>query len=196
MPGMLRVFVAVVVPDVVRSALSSVQDDLRRRNVRARWVRPESIHLTLKFLGAIPVGHVPSVCGAMQTAVASHARFGTVVSGIGVFPSLRQPRVLWAGVSDRAKALATLRKDLDAQLAVLGFPKEDRPFRGHLTIGRFRAGADPGLSAAVLEGFRDAPFGDLEVRELTLFQSELKPGGPVYSVLGRAELGQKKAEEV
>lgn len=196
MPGMVRAFVAVEVPGAVRSALSSVQDELRRRNVRARWVRPENIHLTLKFLGAIPVGHVPSVAGAMQAASAAHARFSVAVSGVGVFPGLRRPRVLWAGVSSRAAALTHLQRDLDAQLAVLGFPKEGRSFRGHLTIGRFKAGSDAGLSAAVLGGIKDAPFGELEVRELVLFQSELQVDGPVYTVLGRAELDQKKAEEV
>jgi 2'-5' RNA ligase len=188
MPGMLRVFVAVEIPGPVRSALGSVQDELRQGRVRARWVRPDNIHLTLKFLGAIPVGHVASIAGAMQATAAAHPRFGLSVAGIGVFPGLRRPRVLWAGIAGRAAPLANLHQDLDRRLAALGFPREGRPFRGHLTIARFGVTPAAGLSAAVLAGYRDAPFGDLEVRETVLFQSELKPDGPVYTALARAAL--------
>jgi 2'-5' RNA ligase len=187
MPALLRAFVAVETPEAVLTALATVQSDLKR-HLRARWVRPGSMHLTLKFLGDLPAGRVPSVADAVQAAAGAHSRFSLAASGIGVFPGLRRPRVIWTGFSGRTQMLSDLQRSLEERLAALGFPPEKRPFRGHLTIGRFSEPVDPERMAEVLNSYESRTFGEFAVKELVLFQSDLQPAGPVYTALARAAL--------
>jgi 2'-5' RNA ligase len=187
MPALLRAFVAVEIPQGLLTALETVQSELRRR-LRARWVRPGSMHLTLKFLGDIPAGQVASVADAVQAAACEHPSFSLTVSGIGVFPGIRRPRVIWAGFSGQTGLLSDLQRSLDERLAALGFPREERPFRGHLTIGRFSESVEHALMAEVVNSFDARTFGEFAVKELVLFQSDLQPKGPVYTDLARAQL--------
>jgi 2'-5' RNA ligase len=186
---MLRAFVAVETPGPVRSALQEIQSGLKQINIRARWVRPENIHLTLKFLGSIPAGHVPSIGHALTEAARAHAPLSLTAVGMGVFPGLRRPRVLWVGLSDRTNALSRLQQDIDARLAALGFPREAKRFRGHVTIGRFGDSGPPGPVADALKQYGARVAGAFEVREVVLFRSDLRPEGPVHTPLVRAPLG-------
>ncbi|MCU0538574.1 MAG: RNA 2',3'-cyclic phosphodiesterase [Desulfobacterales bacterium] len=189
MSGMLRTFVAVESPPALRSALQEVQSDLRRLGVRVRWVRPENIHLTLKFLGEIPAGHAASVGQALQAAVQGHAPFSLDVVGVGVFPGLRRPRVIWVGLADREGRLDRLQADVEERLSALGFPREPGRFRGHLTIGRFRAEGSPGPVAEAAARWSGRTIGPLEVHELVLFKSTLRPEGAEYTALARVGVG-------
>jgi 2'-5' RNA ligase len=189
MPGMLRAFVAVEMSEPVRSALQDVQAGLKQIKVRARWVRPENIHLTLKFLGNIPAGHVPSIGQALMEAARPHGPLSLTAAGMGVFPGLRRPRVIWVGLADRTDALGRLQRDIDARLAALGFPREAKRFRGHVTIGRFAESGSPGPVADALDRYRTQVVGALAVHEVVLFRSDLRPEGPVYAPLVRAPLG-------
>jgi 2'-5' RNA ligase len=187
MSSRLRAFVAVEIPQYVLAALESVQAELRRR-LRARWVRPGSMHLTLRFLGNIPADLVASVADAVQAAAGSHPSFSVAVAGIGVFPSIRRPRVIWSGFSGQTGLLSDLQRSLEERLAALGFPREERPFRAHLTLGRFSEPPEPARMAEVLNSFDTRTFGEFAVEELVLFQSDLQPKGPVYTALARARL--------
>lgn len=187
MPSPLRAFVAVEIPAEVLAALEAAQSELRRR-LRARWVRPGSMHLTLKFLGDIPAARVASVAEAVQAAAGGNTGFSLTASGIGVFPSIRRSRVIWAGFSGHTGLLSDLQRSLEERLAALGFPREERPFRAHLTIGRFSEAVDPEQMAEVLNSFDARPFGEFAVEELVLFRSDLQPKGPVYTALARARL--------
>lgn len=189
MPGMLRAFVAVEMPEPIRAALQEIQSGLKQFKIRARWVRPENIHLTLKFLGNIPAGHVPSIGRALSESVRARGPFGLPAVGMGVFPGLQRPRVIWVGLSDRSQALVRLQQDIDARLAALGFPREEKRFQGHVTIGRFADRGSPGPVAEALKQFGAQGVGTLEVREVVLFRSDLRPEGPVYTALARAPLG-------
>lgn len=188
MPGMLRAFVAVELPGPLRAALQDIQSGLRQIKVRARWVGPENIHLTLKFLGNIPAGHVPSIGQALMEAARVHGTLSLTAAGMGVFPGLRRPRVIWVGLSDRTNALGGLQQDIDARLAALGFPREVKRFRGHVTIGRFADSGSPGPVADALKQYGAQVVGVLEVREVVLFRSDLRPEGPVYTPLVKAPL--------
>jgi len=187
MPSQLRAFVAVEIPHDVLAALESVQAELKRR-LRARWVRPGSMHLTLKFLGDIPADRVASVADAAQAAAGGHSGFSLTASGLGVFPSIRRPRVIWSGFSGQTGLLLDLQRSLEERLVALGFPQEDRPFRAHLTLGRFSEPAEPGLMAEVVKSYDGRTFGEIAVKELVLFQSDLQPKGSVYTALARARL--------
>jgi RNA 2',3'-cyclic 3'-phosphodiesterase len=188
MSALLRAFVAVEIPEEVRAALDAAQARLRQHLVRARWVRSGSMHLTLKFLGDIPAGQVAGAADALQVAVRGHAALRLSAAGIGAFPGIRRPRVLWAGLSGETEPLADLQRSVEEELAALGFPREERPFRAHLTIGRFSEPVAPGPLAEALKDFATASFGEFTVQELVLFRSELKPSGAVYTALARVKL--------
>lgn len=189
MPGMLRAFVAVELPGPVRAALQEIQAGLKRIGIRARWVAPEKIHLTLKFLGSVPAGHVESIGRMLTAAARDRAPVSLTAVGVGVFPGLRRPRVIWVGVADRHNALGALQQEIDTRLSALGFPAEAARFRGHLTIGRFAAGGSTGPLAEALKQFAGQAAGSFEVREVVLFRSDLRPEGPLYTPLVRAPLG-------
>jgi RNA 2',3'-cyclic 3'-phosphodiesterase len=187
-PGALRAFVAVEIPAELLEVLARVQADFKARGVRARWTRTENLHLTLKFLGTISMDHAGAVTHAMQNAAAAHGVFQLTAAGIGVFPGLRQPRVLWAGLSGATDALERLQAELDRGLEAIGYPREGRGFHGHLTLGRFSEGARAAGIAAAVAAYASERFGSFEVGEMVLFQSDLRPQGPVYTVLARAPL--------
>jgi RNA 2',3'-cyclic 3'-phosphodiesterase len=188
MPGLLRAFVAMELPGDLLKTLEAGQSELKRRGVRARWIRPESLHLTLKFLGNISADQVAAVTDALQAAAGRHGAFCLTAAGIGVFPGVRRPRVLWAGLSGDIAALAQLQRDLDDRLVAVGFSREARDFHGHLTLGRFSTEVDSGRIADVVASYTSTIFGGFEVREVVLFQSDLQPQGPVHTALARAKL--------
>ena len=184
----MRAFVAVEIPEDLLKTLAGVQAGLKSRGVRARWTRPENLHLTLKFLGVIAAGQLDVVTQALRSTAAAHGAFTLTAAGIGVFPGLRRPRVLWAGLSGATDALMQLQRELDDRLEAFGFSRDARGFHGHLTLGRFTEEAGAGGIAAAISGYAAECFGGFDVQELVLFQSDLKPKGPVYTVLARAQL--------
>lgn len=192
---MIRTFIAVELSPELRNAVHQVQADmketltrrLRRRDPAARiqWVRPESMHLTLKFLGSIEESTIPEIEHTMRAVVSARAKFSLDMGGLGVFPDVRAPRVLWVGLSDGVEALVLLAADLDRSLHALGFAPEGRPFQPHLTLARIK---DRSLSvgtalaeSGVMTGAKTV--GRLSVSSISLMRSELKPSGAVYTRL-------------
>ncbi len=188
MPAKLRAFVAVEIPWELQAAFDAVQSELRQLGIRARWVRTGNIHLTLKFLGDVTAGQVSDVAEAVRAAVCGHAPIPLSARGIGVFPGVRRPRVIWIGLSGQTERLAELQLGLEERLSTLGFLKDERPFRGHVTIGRFFEAIDYSLMARVVPSYAERTFGGFEVQEVVLFQSDLQPQGPVYTALAKAKL--------
>jgi 2'-5' RNA ligase len=188
MSAALRLFIAVELPQEVAAALRRLQGELQNEGVDARWVRPENIHLTLKFLGDAAPERVPAIAAALQAEAARHSAFTLETSGIGAFPGVRRARVLWAGLAGAAAGLADLQRGIDAAMAALGFPAETKRFQGHLTLARFKAPGDPGRLEAAVGRRADLAFGAVAVREVVLFRSDLHPAGPVYRALERAPL--------
>lgn len=186
--GVARAFVAVELPADLLKALNGVQAELRGRGVRARWTRAENLHLTLKFLGPLPAGRLRAVTDAMQWAAGEYAAFELTAAGIGVFPGIRRARVLWVGLTEAAPVLTRLQRSLDERLGEIGFAREGRGFQGHLTLGRFSAIPPDGLIADVVSAYASECFGSFKVREVVLFQSDLRPQGPVYTALAKAPL--------
>lgn len=189
----LRLFVALEPPDALRRRLSALAADLRRAAGPAaddvRWIPPESVHLTLQFLGAVPEERLGDVVAAIRASAAASRPLSLEVKGAGGFPNARRPRVVWAGVSGDAAALEALASDLGRRLLPLGYPPEDRPFSAHLTLGRARDrhGA-PGLGGALARAVEQAPA-PWRAAEVVLFESHLSPRGPRYEAIARAALG-------
>ena len=184
----LRAFIAISLPEPVLQGIVTAQETLKRSGLKIRWVRKEGIHLTLKFLGDIDRDSVEKISEAMERATGSFSPFTLWADGIGVFPNLRRPRVAWVGLSGDIEILRALQRDLESQLSGLGFPKEKRPFKGHLTLGRVKGRLDGIKLQEALEDLGDFRTESFTAQSLVLFQSELRPDGAVYSRVAEAPL--------
>jgi len=181
---MIRSFLAIGIPEEILGEIGRLQERLKRE-IRGdiRWVRPEGIHLTLKFFGDIPEGAVSDISPVVEKAAAGHDPPGLSVSGTGVFPDLRRPRVLWLGMTGDVERLLTLQTALERDLQRIGFPREERPFRPHLTLARIRSQQGlTGLGRA-LEKRGDCEAGRFVAAGLSLFKSDLTPQGAIYTKL-------------
>ena len=180
----LRLFFAVELPRAVRDAAAAHMARLRRDfpAARASWPRPESLHLTLKFLGETEAIRIDSLWNAAAAAAAWLAPFELTIEGAGTFPPHGAARVLWLGVRDDSRQLSRLQFRLDIECAHAGFPRESKPFKPHLTLARLRAPQD---AAELSEAHRRAPFGPhtFEVSAFVLMRSDLGPGGSRYTPL-------------
>jgi RNA 2',3'-cyclic 3'-phosphodiesterase len=188
MPASLRSFIAAELPAELAGALGRLQADLGAAGVRARWVRPERIHLTLRFLGQVPVETVARLAEALAAAADGQPALRLRALGLGVFPGPRRPRVVWVGLAGETEAFGSLQRRLEQALAARGIPPEGRPFRAHLTLGRFAETGSPGPVAEALGVHSGRELGRFDLRELVLFKSELRPAGAVYTALARAGL--------
>lgn len=184
---------AIDLPDEVRDRLGDIIARLSRRIApgTVRWVRPDGIHLTLKFLGEVSTGSLSQVRDVLARASDAHAPFEARVGGLGCFPNPRRPRVIWVGVEEPSGRLASLQQALEAQFERLGYRREGRPFSPHLTLGRVRegAGADAVQAVGASVGLEPVPdLGTIPVRAICLFRSDLRPSGAVYTRLAEIAL--------
>jgi len=184
----MRLFIAVLLPDEVKEGLSGWQSWLKDSGADVRWVRSENIHLTLKFLGETAGDKIETINKCLEQVVAGYDAFQLRISGIGVFPDLKRARVLWAGISEGTESAGRISRDIDTKLAQCGFPAENRLFKAHLTIGRFRTAKTGKLQ----EYFKaDKPGFSWQAKEIVLMQSILQPAGPVYNRLAGWTLAQR-----
>lgn len=178
----LRLFIACELSDEVRQELRAIQDDLRRSiGTRLRWARPEGVHLTLKFLGAVAASRVEAVTAALERAVEPF-RAEVRLSKLGGFGG-RRLRVVWAGLDGDIPVLASLAEGIDGAMASLGFPKERRPFAAHLTLARVPdevGSRDRQAIGDVIERYRMRPQAPMILTQVALMRSLLGPGGSVY----------------
>jgi 2'-5' RNA ligase len=179
----MRAFVAIELPESLRRALAREQSRFRAVCPDARWTRPEGIHLTLKFLGEISEAQVDEVKKALQR-IGQFEKFTVRAQGFGFFPDARRPRVFWAGL-DAPPDLGRLAAQVERAMAPLGFPAENRAFRPHLTLARFRIPRpQPRLQALVAEQ-DDTILGSVEVSDFFLWESKLSPQGAEYRKVAR-----------
>lgn len=185
---MIRAFIAVEFPSSIVQQISSAIDGLRPRIEGVRWVSPSNFHLTLKFLGDIPESQVDDLFTALAPRLRPFPRCTINAKGLGVFPDVKRPRILWVGLA--SDELVEMARRIDASLQPLGFAPEKRGFTPHLTIGRWRQiERAPKTLASELEKWRAAEFGRCQVNEVILFQSILRPAGAEYHKLKTIALG-------
>jgi 2'-5' RNA ligase len=191
----LRTFVAVELDEELKGNLAHLQQSLRGRVAprSVRWVRPEGIHLTLKFLGDTPVTKVDEVKAALTDAALEVEPFAFTVEGLGCFPNARRPRVLWVGLQEPSGALHRLREAVEAHVAPLGFPMERRSFHPHLTLGRVQRYASKSEVGEIGDMVSSSHIGlvdEMGVTAVSYIKSDLKPSGAVYTTLLAARLGE------
>ena len=187
----MRVFIAIDIGEEIRTALRDLQQQLQSKvDVKksdVKWVQPKNIHLTLKFLGEIKDENVVEVCNITQDVASRHKGFELDVESVGCFGG-RSARVVWVGVSQGSDDLFRLQEDLDQQLASAGWPQETRKFTGHLTLCRVRNPKAGVKLAQTSEAYRDFKLGTMSADSVTVYQSQLTPTGPIYTVLGDYKL--------
>lgn len=192
---MIRAFVAVVPGDAVREAVTAVVDRLRPLGPSVAWVPAANLHVTLQFLGNQPEERLAAATEALHAAAAVTAPFEVTLHGIGAFPGLERPRILWVGLALGALEVRALQERVAVALAREGFPREDRAWHPHLTIGRvyderrWRREAGPALRQALAQAAATG-FGTARVAEVALMQSDLSPRGARYTVRQAVALGR------
>lgn len=193
MNDQVRTFIAIELDEATRRAIGDAQAQLKRARGahHIRWVAPENIHLTLKFLGDVAAGKIPPLTRALADACASIAPFTLTFDGVGAFPNTRRPNVIWVGVAGEVETATRLAQKIDDACAGLGFAREERPFSPHLTVGRVKRDARPSDRQFVGEIITNAKIGALgkfRAEHVSVMKSELKPGGSVYSRLQAVDL--------
>lgn len=182
---MIRVFLAIELSSDVRKKLSELQQQLRKTLPPINWVRPESIHLTLKFLGYVEPSIISQLLSVLKPIGKKQHVFSIDVHGLGVFPQVKHPRIFWIGLTGNTQALQELVLEIEAALEPLGFPPEEKAYHPHLTLARIkRENATVGsalLENQVLE--KDQHLGTLTIDRFTLIQSDLDSSGARYTSL-------------
>lgn len=184
-----RTFIAVELPAALRELINRHIDHLRRQlpEVHAGWSRADNLHLTLKFLGNVPVAQIAALSTAIEACAQRTSQIELVLSGCGAFPPRGQPKVLWIGIDDPSGKLTRLQERIEDKCAELGFEKEVRPFHPHLTIARLRKPSGARLLAEAHKeiGFESRRF---PVCEIVVFRSELLREGSKHTAVSRHPL--------
>ena len=185
--GYFRGFVAISISKEVRENIEQFQKLLIKNAFKCRWVGPQNIHITLKFLGNVEDSLTQEIHRSLLAGLKDFERFRAGVFGTGVFPNIKRPSVFFANLKGGRDNLLRLYEIVESCLTPSGFQRETREFKPHLTIGRFKERVDQNaLERAMEMGKR--PFGDFTVGGVSLYKSELSPKGPVYSEVSRIDL--------
>jgi 2'-5' RNA ligase len=179
----MRAFIAIELPESVRTALRRAQASFRSVSPDARWTQPDGIHLTLKFLGEISDAKAKEVSESLKK-LGRFEGFAIALKGFGFFPDARRPKVLWAGVEAPA-SLGQLAEQVEEAMRKIGFAREERVFRPHLTLARFRVPQPQPALQALLTQQGEKELGNFEVSEFFLFESKLLPQGAEYRKVER-----------
>jgi 2'-5' RNA ligase len=185
---MIRAFIAIDVP--AAPPLKPVLARLSRMGRAVRLVPDGPLHITLKFLGDIDPAFVPQVTQAISRAAHDCREFNLQLRGLGAFPDAQRPNVIWVG-SDDAPEMKGLVQRMEDELSTIGIPRESRAFHPHATLARVKA-RPPADLADLLHAHAATHFGNAGVKEVKLYQSELMPQGPRYTVLARIPLGGER----
>ena len=186
-----RTFIAIELNEEVLGALKEVQEYLKKLDVDVRWVNYKNIHLTLKFLGNLSPKKLKSVIEVFPSLFEDFQPFEINITRLGVFPTLQQPRVIWAGVEKNADCLIAIATQVEKGLCRLGFPKEKRGFSPHVTVGRVRSPKNQILLPQALKEYILPVELTQTIHQIILFKSTLTSQGPIYDPLSLAQLEPK-----
>jgi len=184
----VRTFIAVKLPETVLAAIGGVQERMAACGLNVRWVATGNIHLTLKFLGEVDEDEVDGIAAVLTEAVHGFAPLRLAAAGVGVFPSVKRARVIWVGLAGQLPELAALQRSIEDRLATIGYPREKRPFSGHLTLGRVKGLIAASRLTTAMGAFIDFASETFEVDRVVLFKSDLRPTGADYTELRRVTL--------
>jgi RNA 2',3'-cyclic 3'-phosphodiesterase len=184
----LRCFIAIGIPEQLQREISECIEILKKHNADIKWVRPENLHLTIKFLGNTPGLLLPNIHESLTRVVSTYEPFYITIYGTGMFPNKKYPRVIWAGVHDSGR-IKPLMERVDGSMSLLGFKKEDRAFSPHLTLGRVRSQRGMIMFVDELDTFKEKEFGAMPVDRILIMKSDLTPKGPEYACVHTIPFG-------
>ena len=180
--AVIRCFVAVEIPESIQALMRPVQTHLQSQIRKASWTKPGNFHLTLKFLGDVRPEAINDISEAIQCVTDTHSPFSITFGGIGAFPNLARPRVIWMGIKQGASTVSRLAKAVNLELAHLGFSTDNR-FHPHLTLARLRTAMNLEPLKNILRKYDTIDGGSMRVNEIALMQSQLHPNGAIYTPL-------------
>jgi len=187
----MRTFIAIELPPEIKDSLAHLQDQLKTSGADVKWVEPQNIHLTLKFLGERDDKKIEKIIQILEETTKDKNSFQMHISSLGTFPKMNFPRVIWVGIDKGDNETREITKELEEKIAKIGIPKEDRPFSCHITIGRTRSTLNREKLVQELNKLADSSGGrnlEFTVKTITLFKSTLTPKGPIYEVLKKVNL--------
>lgn len=184
----IRCFVAIEIPCAIQDRLAQIQDALRKRIRQASWVNPKNFHLTLKFLGEVEHTQLDTVEAAIRQVAMNHSPFSMQVGGIGAFPNLTRPRVVWCGVKVGAAEISELAQEINLELDRCGYPRDERTSNPHLTIARIKERMDLRPFTDTFHQYEKIDGASMTVHEIILVRSQLHLKGAVYTPLKSCKL--------
>ena len=187
--NIIRAFIAIPMPPRVRQRAVSIRERFSHCGAVISWVHEENVHLTIRFLGNVPEEKIESVQEGIRRAVAGTGPFRMEVEEIGVFPNIKYPRILWMGVREPTQTLIALENRISSEMEVLGFPREEKVFSPHITLGRIKSLQGKNRFIQALHSPLQTLEGEkMTVEEVVLFRSELKRSGAMHTVLASIPL--------
>jgi 2'-5' RNA ligase len=184
----VRTFIAVPVVGDAADSVARFAAEISKVCAPVKWVKPGNLHVTLKFLGDLPRSRIPALVEAVRLACEGEARFEVTLRGAGAFPNIERARVLWVGMADGADRLAKLAEAIDQTTIDAGFPRADKAFRPHLTVGRARGSSAGSGASRIISRNSDIELGIVGVEEVHVYSSKLTPSGPIYTSLAKIPL--------
>lgn len=183
----MRAFIAIDPPQEIKNYLADIQTKLKKSNADVKWVKPQNIHLTLKFLGEIDDTKLHKIIDILNGISLNHAGFFMRTAHVGAFPRIQSPRVIWVGIDKGNDRITSIVHELEEKIEKIGLPKEEKSFSSHITIGRTKSSLNREklsglLNNAAHEGLA-TNFPEFFVPNIILFKSVLTPQGPVYETL-------------
>jgi len=184
----MRTFIAVGISSEAREKIAQIQVELRKGDTDVKWVEPKNLHITLKFLGEVSEEKLSGVIEKTKLAASGISNFRVHLFGLGSFPNLRSPRVVWIGVSEGKTELKNLSERIEENLSYLGFAKEKREFSAHLTIGRVRSPRGKGKLVKKIEELERCDLDEFSMDKVLVMESQLSSKGPTYRIIEEVNL--------
>ncbi|UCD95113.1 MAG: RNA 2',3'-cyclic phosphodiesterase [Candidatus Zixiibacteriota bacterium] len=183
----MRLFIAMPLPANIEESLGKAIFILKQKGAKVKWVAPKNIHLTLKFLGEVDEARVADISRAIEKVAGNYGKIESTIDRLGAFPTMNRPRVIWSGLSGQIETMARISSEVENEMAALGFKKEDRPFKSHLTLGRVKDSFKLGDLVEAIKAYQFIPE-PVTFDRIVLFKSTLTPRGPIYDRLYEAKL--------
>ena len=179
----IRCFIAIEIPDTIQNRLAQIQGTLRKQIQKASWVKPNNVHLTLKFLGDVDPNDLEFIGHAIERVASRHRSFSLRIGGLGAFPNFARPRVMWIGAKVGGECVSSLAQDINMALSECGFPRDAKTFNPHITIARLKERTDLRPYANQYRQYDRINGAEISVNSISLIQSQLHPTGAIYSTL-------------
>lgn len=186
--NLIRTFIGIELPEHIHDSIQRIQDGLKPLMPDVRWTKYGNVHLTLKFLGEVSVRKLDRVIEETRGVALKFQIFNLRLQGLGAFPNIRKPSVVWIGISKGSDMVHKIVEELEGSMEKLGFPREKRAFYPHLTIGRVRDLRNPNVMEKAFRETEVDVVGEFSVERLSVIKSQLDPSGSIYTTMGEARL--------